>query len=127
MANQNTALPSLVTCLAVRLTDNTSENLNMGKLHVKATAEAPATAVKRTLVGGYEVFSRFTSGNGLPLLITIPQGCKSCGERAPILWPEVCLRFSQTIGVAFQFFSPNVELWGERSESNTNAKLGVDK
>ena len=56
MTNQNMALPSQVTCLAVRLTDSASENLNMVVPHAKATAEAPATAIKRTLVGGYEVF-----------------------------------------------------------------------
>ena len=110
MTNQNTALPSLVTCLAVRLTDSTSENLNMEILHVKATAEAPATAIKRTLVGGYEVFSRFTSGNGLPLLTTLSARLqvlrgKPYGSLAKATVAAV--NPHTTCRMGFQFFSPN--------------------
>ena len=55
------ALQSPMICSTVILTD--SENSNMVDLHERATARAPATAIKRALVGSYEDFS---------LLATIP-------------------------------------------------------
>ncbi len=42
----------LMTCAAVIFTD--SVNSNMGFLHERASAERPAPAIRRTLVGGYE-------------------------------------------------------------------------
>ena len=110
MTNQNTALPSLATCLAVKLTDSDSENLNMIKAHVKATAEAPATAIERPLVGGNEVFSRFTSGNGFPLLATAREVASLTGEPMRNLGRGFCCggEPANAFRVGFQFLTPNV-------------------
>ena len=106
MSNKTTkTLPSLMSCFMVTFTD--SVNSNMGFLHERATAEAPATAVRRTLVDGYEVFSRFSSGNGLPLLATKPRGCEPREEPAPYPGQGVSLQRASLLtpnGVGFQFF-----------------------
>lgn len=99
-------LPSLMICAMVMLTD--SVNSNMGFLHERASAEAPAPAIKRALVGGYEVFSRFTSGNGLPLLTTKPQGCEPCGDCLRMRWPASSrCRSGNEDAQVFQFFMHN--------------------
>ena len=78
MSNSKTKVcATLASCVTVILTD--SFNSNMGFLREGAAVEAPTTAVRRALVGGYEVFTRFASGNGLPLLTTIPRGCEPHG------------------------------------------------
>ena len=117
MTNQNTALPSLVTCLFVRLTDKTSENLNMVVPHAKATAEAPATAVKRTLVGSYDDrkcwFRPITRGGRVSktqsVFAAIPQGCKPCGEAMRGPWPRTAYLQAVITAHGFQFFAPNVK------------------
>ena len=79
-------LPSLMICAQVMLT--VSENFNMEFLREEAATEAPMTAVKRALVGGYEIFSPFTLGNGLPLLATVPRSCELRGDFHAKPWPR---------------------------------------
>ena len=100
---------TLIACSAVILTD--SVNSNMVIPHERATAEAPATAIRRTLVGGYEVFSRFTTGNGLPLFATFRRGCEP--RRKPAQHPGQGIYLQRTnlltsCRVGFQFFMANV-------------------
>ena len=109
MSNKITkTLPSLMSCFTVILTD--SLNSNMGFLREGAAVDAPTTAVRRALVGGYEVFARFTSGNELPLLTTFPRGGEPLGEPALHLGQGVCLRRMSPLTsrrVGFQFFMHN--------------------
>jgi hypothetical protein len=111
MSNKTTnALQSAMSCFPVIFTDSTSENLNMVVPHAKATAEAPATAIKRTLVGGYEVFARFASGNGLPLLTTNPRGSKPRGDFLRMHWPVSSrVRSGDEYAQDFQFKTPNAK------------------
>ncbi len=106
MNNKTTkTLPSLMSCFTVILTD--SLNSNMGFLRAGAAVDAPTTAVRRALVGGYEVFSRFTTGNGLLLLTTFRSGGEPLRESAPHSGQSVCLREMSPLtssGVGFQFF-----------------------
>jgi hypothetical protein len=102
---------ALASCFAVILTDSVNSIVGFTEVsNARATAEAPATAIRRTLVGGYEVFARFTSGNGLPLLATIRRGSDPLREPAPHLCKGVCLRRMSPLtscGVGFQFFMHN--------------------
>ncbi|HRE72466.1 hypothetical protein [Accumulibacter sp.] len=83
------ALMSLIICSMVILTD--SLNSNMGFLRDGAAADAPTTAFRRALVGGYEVFATFNVlAHGLPLFATTPRDCKPRGETHAAPWPR-CL------------------------------------
>jgi hypothetical protein len=94
----------LMTWAAVILTE--SENSNMDFPHARATAEAPATAVERALVGGYEVLTRFATGNGLPLLTTLRRGSEPRREPAQHPGQGICVqrtRLLTSCWVGFQF------------------------
>ena len=88
MNNKTTkTLPSLMSCFTVILTD--SLNSNMGFLRAGAAVDAPTTAVRRALVGGYEVFAMFNVlAHGLPLFATTPRDCKPRGETHAAPWPR---------------------------------------
>ena len=100
---------TLMACAAVILTD--SENFNIGFLRDEAATEAPATAVRRTLVGGYEVFAMFSVlAHGLPLLTTKPQGCEPCGDTHAEPWPRYLVAAANpptAFRMGFQFFTHN--------------------
>ena len=100
MSNRTTkTLPSMMSCFMVTFTD--SFNSNMGFLRDEAAVDAPTTAVRRALVGGYEVFT---------LLATIQQGGEPCWEPRSAPWPRICLWMVSpltTSRVWFQFFTHN--------------------
>ena len=115
MSNKTTkTLPSLMSCFTVILTD--SLNSNMGFLRAGAAVDAPTTAVRRALVGGYEVFARFTSGNELPLLTTNPRGGEPLGDTQTEPWPRCLFAGDESASIlfrlGFQFFMHNVEVTG---------------
>ena len=98
----------LMACAAVILTD--SENFNMDFLREEAATEAPATAVRRALVGGYEVFARVSFGNELPLLTTMRRGSKPRREPVSYLGQGVLARRTNPLTsneIGFQFFMHN--------------------
>lgn len=109
--SSNTKICAILdSCFAVILTD--SLNSNMGFLRAGAAVDAPTTAVRRALVGGYEGFAWFTSKNVLPLLTTFQRGSEPCWEPAPHLGQGVCLRRMSprtSSGEGFQFFTHNVK------------------
>ena len=102
MSNKTTkTLPSLMSCFTVILTD--SINSNMEFLREEAAVDAPTTAVRRGLVGGYEVFARFSSGNELPLLTTIPRGGEPLGEAKTEPWPRCLFAGDESASILFRF------------------------
>lgn len=130
--NSSTKICAILnSCFAVILTDsvNSIVGFTVGS-NARATAERPATAVRRTLVGSYEVFARFTSGNGLPLLATIRRGSEPRREPAPHLGQGVCLRRMSPLtsgGVGFQFFTHIVKVTGSPKASSVDCRVGGDR
>lgn len=110
MSNRTTkTLPSLMSCFVVIFTD--SFNSNMGYLREGAAVDAPTTAVRRALVDRNEVFSRFTSGNGFPLLPAVREVANLTRNTCCTLAKVFLARRTNPLtssSMAFQFFMHNV-------------------